>query len=406
VSHPIAIVLFTALLGAGAALATIPNRWCRIGAGLTMIVALAGGTVVSGDGWLLRRTAPLRWSSPHLTAIGAVRINGGGLALTASPNGRAFAVTQYPIGRRAQLPTSRYVIGQFGDSAQATRTSTAIKIAFIDDETLLALDSAGHDSLELRAERVGAAARGAVRVLWRERIAGMDSPQLLLDRAHRAWLVVGRGDGDESFVVVSDTVGGVHPHLRRLKGNTPDDVGEIMAQPLTAFADGSALWTSLPRFRGAADGLTPVLLAASLSPRWELRGIDDAGERFLADVEGFPTCAIELDSLGTLCVERSPNGSHVWRARSASSVERIADLPPTLDLVHAEGGGRVAAAERFGQRMMVVDVGTRQAFRLTLPGSSDRLLARWTADVAARSGYVLVLTTSRDGAVVTRYAIR
>ena len=75
--------------------------------------------------------------------------------------------------------------------------------------------------------------------------------------------------------------------------------------------------------------------------------------------------------------------------------------------MHAESSDRVAAAERFGQRAAVLDVITRQAFRVTLPGgAANREARRWTADLVARGPYLLVLSAGRDGAMVTRFAIR
>jgi hypothetical protein len=180
-----------------------------------------------------------------------------------------------------------------------------------------------------------------------------------------------------------------------------------MTQPLTAFEDGSAVWSTMPQLRDDGGVAVAVLLTMASTPRWELRGTDARGERVLAEVEGFPSCSTELDSHGTVCVERSPNASRVWRAISASSLTRVADLAPTLDLVHAEGSDRVTAGERFGQRVTVLDVGTRHGVRLTLPeGTAAHRGTRWTADLVARGDHLLVLSSSRDGATVTGYAIR
>ena len=285
-----------------------------------------------------------------------------------------------------------------------------MKILFLDDETLLALAARGSDSLELRAERVATDANGDVAVLWRQCLPAIDEPQLLFDRARRAWVVVGRGDGDWSFVVATDTLGGSHPRTYRRADVAGQEVGEIMTQPLAAFTDGGAIWSTLAylrRARSAGSALMPMLLAMTASPRWELRGTDAAGERFLADVEGFPSCATEIGELGTLCIEHSPNVTRVWRATSATKVARVADLPPSLDVVHAEGSDRVAAAERFGSRVVVLDPTSRKAFRLTLPGEQARRAAtRWTGDVVARGSNLLVLTVGRDGATVNRYRIQ
>ena len=411
VSHPAAIGAAAVLFAAGGTLLTIPNRWWRVGGTLTSVVALAGGTVLSGDGWLVNRTQPLVWTSPRLTATGAVRIAGGGLALLTSPHGEAFAVSQYQPARRGQAGGTRFVIGRF--DTPSTRTSTADKIVFVDDTTLLALDSLDGDSLELRAERV-AIDREAV--LWREHVPAVTGAELLIDRTRGNWMVVGRDDS--SFVVESGPLDGRGSAARIMRmGHSAisdaddipvdaDDASEIMSRPVASFADGSAIWTTLarPRIGGTA---APMLLAFAGSMRWELRGTDAAGEHFLADADGFPSCAAEADAAGVLCVDRSPTASRIWRAASARSIARIATLPPIYDLVHADAGDRVAAAERFGQRAVVVDVPGRRAYRLTIPaGGAVQRGARWTADVAARGSYLIVLSTGRDGALVTRYAIR
>ena len=411
-SHPAAIGAAAALFAAGGALLTIPNRWWRVGGTLTSVAAFAGGTVLSGDGWLVNRTQPLTWTSRRLTATSAVRIAGGGLSLLTSPHGEAFAVSQYQPARRGQVGGTRYVIGRF--DAPFTRSSTADKIVFVDDSTLVALDSADGDSLELRAERVSGAREA---VLWREHMAGVTGAELLIDRAGANWIVVGRDDS--SFVVESGSIDGRGRASRitrtrrseigdlgEMEGDT-DDAGEIMSRPVAAFADGGAIWTRLSQPRAVGGTIAPMLLAFAGSMRWELHGTDAGGEHFLADAEGYPSCGSEVDAAGVLCVDRSPSASRIWRAASARSITRVAMLPPIYDLVHADAGDRVAAAERFGQRVVVVDVPGRRAYRLTIPaGGAVQRGTRWTADVAARGSYLIVLSTGRDGALVTRYAIR
>ena len=408
-SHPAAIGAAAALFAAGGTLLTIPNRWWRSGGVVTSVAALAGGTVLSGDGWLVNRTQPLTWTSPRLTATGAVRIAGGGLTLLTSPHGEAFAVSQYQPARRGQAGGTRFVIGRFG--APSTRVSTADKIAFVDDTTLVALDSLDGDSLELRAELV---TNDREAVLWREHVPALTGAELRIDRTRGNWMVVGRDDS--SFVVETGSIdgrGGMTRTGRRAIGDVDeiesetDDAEAMMGRPVAAFADGGAIWTTLSRPGGASYTMVTMLLAFAGSMRWELRGTDAIGEHFLADAEGFPSCAPEVDTTGVLCVERSSSASRIWRAASARSIARIAMLPPIYDLVHADAGDRVAAAERFGQRAVVVDVPGRRAYRLTIPaGGAVQRGARWTADVAARGSYLIVLSTGRDGAVVTRYAIR
>lgn len=403
-SHPLAIGLATTLLGVAAALFTIPNHWWRAAGAVVGLASVGGGAVLRGGGSLLHRTAGLTWTAGRLTAVGGVRVPGGAFTISASPNGTAFALTQYGVPRRGQVGgVMRQVIGRIDDSARTVRTSTAEKILFLDEETLIALDSAAGDSLELRAERI-VPRDGKTEVLWRQRLPAVDGPVVSLDRAHRRWIVSGRGDGDFAFTMITDTLGGSRPRIQRLGRRADGDVGEVLTQPLAAFPDGGAIWSTLPGLRNGGT-LIPLLYMFG-SPRWELRGTDAAGERFLGDVEGVPSCGQELDAHGTLCVERSENGSRVWRAPSARSLEEVADLPPTLDLVHAEGADQVAAAERFGQRAVVLDASTRRAVRLTLPGGGDASARRWTADVVARGSSLLVLSSSREGATVTRYTIR
>ena len=407
VSHPAAILIATLLFTAGGALLTIPSRWWRAGGLLLSSAMLAGGTVLSGDGWLIRRTRPLIWSARRLTAHGAVRLAGGGLTVTASPSGASFAVSQYRPNRRAQSGGTNYVLGRFTGAADIARSSTAASLTFVDDETVLVLDSARGDSLEVRGERVAPNADGSAVVLWQEHIPALEGAQLLLDRAHHAWLVVGRGDGDWSFIVATDTLHGTVPRIVRLGAASANDVGETMTQPLAAFGDGSAIWSTLAQLRGGNVLSMPLWLMMAASPRWEIRGTDSSGERFLADVSGLPGCGTEVDEHGALCVERSTTGTSIWRAPSARFLSRVAMLPPVFDLVHSEGTDAVAAAERFGQRAAIIDVAKRQAYRLTLPGeSATRAGMRWTADVVARGGYLLVLAATRDGATVTRYTIR
>jgi heat shock protein HtpX len=403
--HPIALSATTVLLGLGAAFLTLPQRWWRASGALLSCIALGGGVILSRDALPFSRTRGLAWTTASLRAAGSVAIPGGGLALTVSPNGSAFAVSQYLPQRGRDVESSRYLIGRFGDSTHALRTSDALKLAFADSETVLALAARADDSLELRAERVMGDSGRAVPVLWQQRFPSVDAPQLIVDRVRRSWLVVGRGD-DESFVIVADSFGGSHPRTHRFSTRTGEsDVGEQVAQPLAAFADGSTIWVTLAQFHTRGAMLSPVLLAMSGAIRWELHGSGAAGEHFLADLDGFPSCGVEIDGTGALCTDRSSNATRIWRATS-SIVERVTELPPSLDLVHMDAPDRVAATERFGSRLVLVDIPARRATRLTLPGANQRMGTRWTADVAARGPYVFVLSAGRDGATVNRYELR
>ena len=407
IGNSIAISAATVLLGLGGALLTLPTRWWRAGGVLTCCVALAGGAVLSRDAWPFSRSRSLRWTTGSLAPAGTVTIPGGGLTVTASPNGSAFAVTQYRPQRGRAFEGTRYLIGRFGDPTHALRTSDAMLIAFADSETVLALDTSGADSLELRAEKIAADIAGNATVAWREHLPLLEMPRLILDRERRSWLVVGRTGEDAAFVIVADTFGGTRPRTYRVAAHDAESqVGERMTQPLAAFPNGTALWMSLGSLHTRSDALTPLLLAMTGSIRWELHETTAAGERFLADLDGMPSCGDETASGVALCFDRSASATTVWRASSASTIQHIAELPPSLDVVHVESTDRLSAGERFGARLLLVDATTRRGERLTLPGMNQRGSGRWTADVAARGDFVFVLAAGREGAVLNRYRRR
>jgi hypothetical protein len=407
IGNSLAISAATILLGLGGALLTLPQRWWRAGGVVTCAAAIATGGVLSRDSWPFGRTRSLTWTTASLRGAGTVTIPGGGLTLTASPNGTAFAVSQYRPQRARALDGARWVIGRFGDSSQALRTSDAMKVVFADSETVLALGASSNDSGEVRAEGVSANRAGEVAIAWRERVPSLEAPQLIVDRGRRWWLVVGRSADDAAFVVVADTFGGVQPRTFRLAAHDGQaESGETTTQPLAAFPNGSAIWMTLGGLHTGSDALTTVLLAMTGSIRWELRGTDAAGERFLADLDGIPFCGNEIESNGALCFDRSANATRVWRVTASSTIQQITELPPSFDLVHIESADRLSAAERFGARLLLVDAATRRAARLTLPGANPRASGWWTADVVARGNFVLVLSGSRDGATVSRYDMR
>jgi hypothetical protein len=405
--NPVAISAMTILLGLGAALLTLPQKWWRASGAFVSVCAIAGGSILARGSWSLGGDRSLKWSNGSLRGAGGVAIPGGGLTLTASPNGEAFAVTQYHQQRGRPMAETRYVIGRFGDPRHSLRTSEAVKIVFVDSQTVLALVARGSDSLELRAERATTDSSGRVAVLWREQLPMLENPQLIVDRRRRSWLVVGRGDGDASFIVVADSFGGVSPRTSEFGGHAAEaESGETMAHALAAFPDGSAIWVTLARLQTRSTALSTLMMAMTGTIRWELYASTAGRERFLGDVDGFPLCAPEIDRDRALCIDRSPNATRVWRAGSASAVERIADLPPSLDVVHVESSDYVAAAERFGSRLILADPTTREAKRLTIPGVGSRADGRWTADVVARGRYVLMLSAGRDGATVNRFEVR
>ena len=404
VGNQLAISAAILLLGIGGALLTLPQRWWRLGGVLVTCVGFGAGAVVARDAWPFGRTRLLTWTTGGLIGAGNVSIAGGALTLTVSPNGSAFAVTQYHRMARG-IDGTRYVIGRFGDSVQTLRTSDAAKIVFLDDQTLLALDANDADSLELRSERVTQDAGGGVAVLWRQRLPLIDSPELFVDRERHSWIVTGRAADGQSLVVVSDTFGGIRPKVSRLATiREEQETGEQMSQSIAAFADGSMLWATLGGIRSTPQ-LMPLLLAMAGSMRWELRSSGRGGEHFVAELDGFPLCASEVDQ-GVLCVDRGSDATGIWRVSSASTIQRIAELPPAFDVIHIESADRVAAAERFGTRAVIVDPSTRHALRLTLASASQRGTGRWTADVATRGEYLFVLSGGRDASTVNRYRIR
>jgi heat shock protein HtpX len=405
--NPLAISAATTLLGIGASIATMSGRWRRTGGGLTSAAALAGVLFLSGDGWLFNRAAAFAWTKAKLTPAGSVPITGGALTVDASPTGASFAVTQYRATKRGVPPASRYLIGRFADSTPRPRTSDASSVAFLDDATLLALETRASDSLELRAERVVVNSLGAPVVLWRRQLPPIDQARVIVDRVHRGWIVFGRGAADADLVVITDTIGGSHPSEHRWPVvPIEEDVGGRTTQLLTAFGDGSTVWMGLSEPRAGASSVAPLLQLMASGVTWEIHGSSAAGEHELADLDGFPSCANDAGHLGVVCVERSAERSRVTRIVSASSVEHIGSLPSGLDVVHASGA-LVAAAERFGEHVAVLDAMTRRGLRLTLPPEdrARRVAGRWTSDIVAAGPHVIVLSNGRDGTSVRRYRI-
>lgn len=405
VSSPFAISAAMTLAGIGIALATMSGRWRRIGGGVTSAIALTGGTLLAGNGTLYNRSGAILWTKGTLVPAGSVAIPGGSaMSLDVSPSGESYAVAQFRPARRGNTPGNRYLIGRFG--AGTPRVSDAVQVVLLDDETLLAVGLGGADSLELRAESVAADSSGIARVRWRQVIPPMTLPRLLIDRARHAWIVLGRGEGDREIVVTTDTIGGSHPRSHRWSGPSPDDLGELTGQPLAAFEDGSAISLGLSGMGSAGGSGAPTLMLMA-NPQWELRRVGSSGERVLAGIDGVPTCASEVDGHGVICAERSPSRTRLWRI-GATAAEPVGDLPSSLDPVHPLGDGRVAAVERFGARLAVVDLGSGRALRLTLPADDPRAgtNTRWTSDVVATREYVVVLSNGRASTMVRRYRIR
>jgi hypothetical protein len=404
-SSPLAISATTTLAGIGAAIATMSRPSRRAAGGLTAVAALTGAVLLAGDGSLYNRLAALSWTSDRLEPAGVAAIPGPGVTtLEVSPNAGSYAVAQFRPSRRG-LPGMRYLIGRLAGGASAPRESDALQLVFADDSTVLALAPGAADSLELRAELIDAMSSGSVRVLWRRVLPPTELPRLLLDRKRRLWTVTSRGEDDEEVVVTTGSFDGGVPQAYRSHASGPADVGEITSQPLVAFADGTAIVSALAGFHDGGSSIGPMLMLMAANPRWELRSTGPAGERVLADLNGVVSCGTSVDREGTVCVETSTNRTRLWQV-GASAATPVGDLPRTFGIVHPLGATRVAAVERFGSRLAVVDLVSRRAIRLTLPDEPARAEAlRWTADVVATADYVVVLSSSRSGSIIRRYRI-
>lgn len=401
---PYAISAATTLAGIAAALAALPGRWRRIGGSLTSLAALAGGTVLAGNGVLYNRSAAMVWSKGALAAAGTVGVPGGSaMKLIVSPDAESYAVAQYRPARRPGTTGMRYLIGRFGGGAP--RSTDALEVAFPDDSTVLTLAMLGTDSLELRAESIPADSSGAARLFWRESIPATETAELALDRGHRTWIVFGRDEGDRAIFVSTDSIGGRHPRTYRWLAPSSDESGELLNHPVAAFGDGTAISLSLAGVGEPGSSITSTLLLMG-GQRWRLRRVSSAHDQVLADIDGIPSCGSEIDARGVVCSERSPSRTHLWRIGSASAAN-VGDLPSSLDPVHPLGSGRVAAVERFGSRLVLVDVDARRGIRLTLPLEDPRggASTHWTSDVVAAGDYVVVLSNTRASSVIRRYRI-
>jgi hypothetical protein len=406
-SSPPLISGIATLAGIGAAIGTMSGRWRRVGGAGISLAAFAVTLLLAGNGSLYNRAAALHWTTGRLVSTGSVTLPGSGSSsLELSPSGQSYVLTQFRAGRRV-APGNRFLIGRFGEGAPKPHVSDAIQVALLDDETLLAVVSRGTDSLEVRAERLTADSSGSAAVLWHRPVPSIELPRLLLDRGRRLWIVMGRGEDEREVVVATGSFDGAALGTYRRAAARAPDIGEVIGQPLAAFADGSALWFTLPGLRDPASSFGPMLMIMTASPRWELRTSGPTGERVLADLDGIPLCASEIDALGATCVEHSANRTRLWRVGRAEATG-AGDLPGALNAVHPLGGGRVAAIERFGTRLAVVDLESHRGMRFTLPLDDSRTTAdaRWTADVAAAGEYVAVLSSGGSSAVLRRYRIR
>lgn len=406
-SNPPLVSAMATLAGIGAAIGTMSGRWRRIGGSATTVAALGGTLLLAGNGSLYNRTAAVQWTTGRLTPSGTAMIPGSGSsALELSPNGRSYVVTQFRAGRRG-APGNRFLVGQFGVGAPTPRASDALQVALLSDDTLLAVALHGTDSLELRAERLVTDSLGNGAVLWRRLLPSIELPRLLLDRTRRVWIVMGRGEDERDVIVATGNFDGTTLRTYRHASATAPDIGEVMSQPLAAFVDGSAIWFTLPGLRDPASSFEPMLMLMAAAPRWELRSSGPAGEGVLADLEGIPQCGSEVDPFGATCVEHSANRTRLWRV-GVGEATAAGDLPAALNGVHPLGGGRVAAIERFGTRLALVDLRSHRGTRFTLPpdGSPATGDVRWAADVAAAGPYLAVLSNGGRSSIVRRYRVR
>lgn len=405
VSSPLATSAATTLAGIGAAIATMSRPLRRVAGTLTSVTALTAAVLLAGNGTLYNRTAAFAWTTGRLEPAGAVTIPGTGATnLQASPDGSSYAVAQFRPSRRG-LPSTRYIIGRIANGAPAPRESDAIQLAFLDDSTVLALALGSADSLQLRFESVGIGTSGGARVFWRRTLPSVELPRLVLDRGRRLWTVLGPAEDNGDVVVMTGTLDGGSAHTYRWRASGPADVGETTAQPLAAFADGSALQSVLAGLRDAGSSVGPMLMLMTAQPRWELRSTGPKGEHVLADLGGVVNCGTEVEAESTVCVESLGNRTRLWRV-STSEATPVGDLPHALGAVHPLGSRQVAAVERFGSKLVVVDLTAHRGVRVTLPEDPAHTEARrWTTDVVAIGDYVLVLSSGRTGASIQRYRV-
>ena len=387
---PATPALAAALVGLGAALATLPRRR-RAGLALAGLAAALGVASLLGA----RRggaTPDIAWSeaAAHEEARETFRGTVARLSLSPSGSGWALRESRVPDGdtdageAEAMMASVRWTVGRFGGTRRSLRGAD---IAWADDARVLAILERDDDSLEVRAED---AERGDT--LWRLALPLVHGADLVASPGRGEWVVTGRSADGDSIVVLRGAVGAD----RWSRAAWPDD--ETPGRAAVTFPDGSALVTSFARPLPGPLGFLSFLGAGPL--HWEVWHVGPAGRRRLTTVSGLLDCAADAgDSTGALCVEQGLGAGTAWRVSPGGAMSRAASLDADYGVRRAGPDGRIALGALGESRAAVLDPRTATALRLTLPPATERYIT----DVAAAGDRVATLSTGREGATLTLY---
>ena len=396
--HPLALPLATALLGMGAAVATMPRRRWRLLGSATSMAAAVGAILLSGDGWLFGRVAPLSWKDGRAVAVATIPIDGNAFHLELSPGARRYAVQYMAPSRRREAGVARYTVGVIGEHGAPgeRRSLEATGLAFLSDDEILILSAVNDDSLELRLERLGATGLSDA-VTWRRRLRSVEAPALFVDRAQRAWMVVGREEEANSVVVLSGVAGSDSVTTQQ------STVDGMVTHTMVAFRDGTALSLAMPRTPEASASVGWLAALGSMSTRWQLVRTRGGRSEVVGNISGFPTCSEVVANDTALCSELDRRRRvRLWRARPTGKPELLAILPTAFDLFHSDGANRIAIASRMSSHLAVIDIDSRRATEVALPATASSTdNRRWAVAVATAGNYLGTLTSGRGGSSLT-----
>jgi len=268
----------------------------------------------------------------------------------------------------------------------------------LDDERLLVLDSAGRDSLVLRALRIQADGRVSD-TIWKRKTVAMRDPQLFVDRARQRWSIAGRDSKAEELVIAIGSLVSDSLTVRRAP------VDESVTQVLAAFGNGTAIVPELAHVTRESATSAWMAMLGSFSMRWNVTRIGTERQE-VGSLTGFPNCGSSLADDVALCTEiAGPNRSRVWRVGGTGGLVQVAALPAGYDIAHTEDGIRITGVSRMKWRVALLNVGTKSGMRLRMPEEGLTPSRRWALDASWSGERVAVLSAGPGGTRITIYRI-
>jgi hypothetical protein len=342
----------------------------------------------------------IAWSDRHATMVASAPAQPRSLQVALSPSGTAILVRQAAASLHDDAETSRFVFGAVSaDSIIMREAFFGMAALLFDDARLLVLDSAGRDSLALRALRIQADGRRVMDTLWTRKTVATRDPELFVDRARERWSIAGRNATGEELVIASGSFASESITVRRAP------IDESMTQVLSVFGNGTALVPELAH--AAPESATSAWLAmlGTFTLRWNVLRIGSERQT-VGTLSGFPSCGSSLSDDWALCTEIAGlKRSRIWRVGATAGLALVGALPAGYDISHTEDGTRVTGVARMTSRVALVNVGSRSGVRIRIPEEGLSSSHRWALDASSSADRVAVLSAGRGGTRVTIYRI-